>query len=578
MATDNGAGTDGMNSGGDQKKRNKVKGTTHGLHYEILDDPNIIAESGWENVDADYWTSKLCKQYVKMYHINKLWPRDAYARQTADFNCKPHSCIDPYFVHRATEVWGAMFGPKPMSKGYINYSLASMVYAELRLKLKVDWSPFQTTKKNPLLLQQNQKDIPDSWPQMAQNGQPILQNLATPTTMASAGACAKPQLDSREPISKVMNVSAVHVNDQNKSPNRKDLVNKNGGPSSPKTDPTDEEVVGANVTIGHYVDSGVLDSLGYAAPNPQLPTPESPLNTPIIQEDLSRMNVQQPNAAKMNVTVDTDEFIKKYPHLSSLDSTSFKNLVAMPQIPHLEGLLDLSMKWKTVEERLFPFEQRTEQNQPESSTPPRKVYRPADFPNAALALTLTATWIDELAPRVGAFADELASLAPTLLSGATAFLHFTDQMLPILTSAIHCEESHVELRQELKDSAREIIQLSTELNIEREKEKREERIQRMAESLKCIEPSQGTQGSDQLSLPMDKGKAHVELVQKPLPIGRKSWLDLQKELDQSNAEKALLQSKLDQMIRVQAMDEYLPRSGSESRWLGWVQNFKTNPY
>ncbi|MHC5731268.1 MAG: hypothetical protein ACYTXY_45695, partial [Nostoc sp.] len=49
MAAEGGADTVGINSTIDRKKRIKVKGTVHRLHYEILNDPNIIAESGWEN-------------------------------------------------------------------------------------------------------------------------------------------------------------------------------------------------------------------------------------------------------------------------------------------------------------------------------------------------------------------------------------------------------------------------------------------------------------------------------------------------------------------------------------------------
>jgi len=48
-----------------------------------------------------------------------------------------------------------------MSKGRINYSLASMVYVELILARKVDWSMFPTVSQFPLQLQGSKKDILD---------------------------------------------------------------------------------------------------------------------------------------------------------------------------------------------------------------------------------------------------------------------------------------------------------------------------------------------------------------------------------------------------------------------------------
>ena len=84
MTAEDGVGSDGMTLGAVQKKKNKARGGTHGLHYEILDDPNIKAESGWETETAEYWTSTMCKKYVKKYHIGKLWPRDCHAAHNHD--------------------------------------------------------------------------------------------------------------------------------------------------------------------------------------------------------------------------------------------------------------------------------------------------------------------------------------------------------------------------------------------------------------------------------------------------------------------------------------------------------------
>jgi len=142
--------------------------------------------------------------------------------------------------------------------------------------------------------------------------------------MASAGTGTLIQLDSSESASKVINISV-------------------GGPSSLRKDTIEEEVARANVTIEHYVHSGALDSLEYAAPNPDLPTLESLVCSPITQEHPSETNVQQHDNVLIEPPVFTSEFVTKYPHLSNLDLESFKILAAMPHIPQLEGLLDVSM-------------------------------------------------------------------------------------------------------------------------------------------------------------------------------------------------------------------------------------------
>jgi len=151
-----------VGSGG-SKTRNKQKGAAHALHWEILDNQEIKAEDGWESEVDDYWTFKTCKKYVKMYHIGKLWPRDCHEVNTKNFACKPGMCNDDHFIYHGHEVWQALFGDRPRSKDYFNYSLLAMVYAELILKRKVDWRTFPTTARELLQIGRNQKDIPDSF-------------------------------------------------------------------------------------------------------------------------------------------------------------------------------------------------------------------------------------------------------------------------------------------------------------------------------------------------------------------------------------------------------------------------------
>jgi hypothetical protein len=103
-------GEQGSLVAGDSIKRHKPKGAHHAFDWEALEDPNVHAEKGWENEKEEYWSSKMCKKYVKMCHIDKLWPKECHAAHTRDFACRPLTCNDDHFIHRAEEVWRALFG------------------------------------------------------------------------------------------------------------------------------------------------------------------------------------------------------------------------------------------------------------------------------------------------------------------------------------------------------------------------------------------------------------------------------------------------------------------------------------
>jgi hypothetical protein len=72
-------------------------------------------------------------------------------------------CKDDHFIHQAKEVWRALFGNRERSKGLLNYGLLTMVYAELQLERKVDWSTYPTTTQFPLCIGKTAKDILDMY-------------------------------------------------------------------------------------------------------------------------------------------------------------------------------------------------------------------------------------------------------------------------------------------------------------------------------------------------------------------------------------------------------------------------------
>jgi len=145
----------------EKEKKPKRKGKPHPLNWEVLDNPDIKAEQGWEDEEQEYWTSQDCKKFVKMYHIGKLWPRRCHEVNTKASSCMPVTCRDDHFNHRCEEVWRALFGDRVKGKDSFPYILLAMVYTELILKRKVNWSTYQTSKAFPLRISRKQKDIPD---------------------------------------------------------------------------------------------------------------------------------------------------------------------------------------------------------------------------------------------------------------------------------------------------------------------------------------------------------------------------------------------------------------------------------
>jgi hypothetical protein len=123
-------------------RRNKPKGAPHAPNYNALHDPNLLAESRWEQVNEEYWSATTAKQYLKLYYIGKPWPRERLPQIIKSFTAKPWLCNDDHFLHRVEEVWRAVYMARLKSKGTFNYNVLAMVYAEVRLERKVDWSTY----------------------------------------------------------------------------------------------------------------------------------------------------------------------------------------------------------------------------------------------------------------------------------------------------------------------------------------------------------------------------------------------------------------------------------------------------
>jgi hypothetical protein len=49
--------------------------TPQAVKEEITGNSRILAEPGWDSVPSPYWVYNMAKKYVKMHHIDKLFPQ-----------------------------------------------------------------------------------------------------------------------------------------------------------------------------------------------------------------------------------------------------------------------------------------------------------------------------------------------------------------------------------------------------------------------------------------------------------------------------------------------------------------------
>jgi hypothetical protein len=141
------------------------------IKEEITGNSRILAEPGWDSVTSPLWVCNTAKKYVKMHHIDKLFPEAVWKYNHRVSGVKPSESKSKHLVHRALEVSSALYPDKsfgPNNKNIISYSMAAMVYAEIELKRKVDWRTVFTRNKEDRT-EYAKVDVPDNFSFFPQN-------------------------------------------------------------------------------------------------------------------------------------------------------------------------------------------------------------------------------------------------------------------------------------------------------------------------------------------------------------------------------------------------------------------------
>jgi hypothetical protein len=81
---------------------------------EIIGNSRILAEPGWNSVISPLWVCNTAKKYVKMHHIDKLFPEAVWEYNHRVSDVKHGESKSKHFAHRAFEVWSALYPDKLM--------------------------------------------------------------------------------------------------------------------------------------------------------------------------------------------------------------------------------------------------------------------------------------------------------------------------------------------------------------------------------------------------------------------------------------------------------------------------------
>jgi hypothetical protein len=112
-------------------------------------------------------------KYVKMHHIDKLFPHAVWNFNHKVSGVKPSENKSKHFEHCALEVWSVLYPKKPFgskNKSVISYSLVVMLYAELELKRKVDWRTVFSRNKEDRM-EYAERDVSDNFSTFPQNAE-----------------------------------------------------------------------------------------------------------------------------------------------------------------------------------------------------------------------------------------------------------------------------------------------------------------------------------------------------------------------------------------------------------------------
>lgn len=123
-------------------KKASRKGRPQSFDWDAWSDALCVGEPGWEEEPTKVWDCTMCKKYVKMTHIQKLWPRERVEYQATRWEGQTSTCQSEHFKQRYIQVHRVL-GISSKKWNIMNYNVMAMVWAEIVLHKDVDWRTAQ---------------------------------------------------------------------------------------------------------------------------------------------------------------------------------------------------------------------------------------------------------------------------------------------------------------------------------------------------------------------------------------------------------------------------------------------------
>ena len=579
------------------KKRMKQKGVAHDLHWEILDNASIQAEEGWDAETHDYWTSKTCKKYVKMYHIDKLWPRSCHESHTKSFTCRPWMCNNDHFIYRAEEVWRALFGNRPKSKGSFNYSLLSMVYSEVVLNRKVDWTTFPTTTQYPLTIGRDQKHIPDLYNHESALTKAILEELKKKPRQTIT-------VDTMPKVQRSVEEIAVELKCEKTLDDVVDNILSTTNPN----DTLDERTI----------EGPVQSDIPGLAPVGDEDNDNAEPRGKKIDTDTTDVPKVQTLEDKIPLTTDAGPSTSTHRTLepNPNDPILSKNILSgieeilrnMPDDEKLKRLLETSVKWTElcVQKNGFEFRDEERSDLDQAAHVREVMIRSRDLMDGAEILF-------EMAPSLLDMAHAFANIAPSVLQGAIGVHKLSACIMPMFEDMIELLKTVTKLEDEAYEKDRLISELKRTSDMYKQLHKNKEivievlqkRLTR-AKGEEDVEVMEGSdKSSDDLSLskfvvktreiaaPCESSKPAVpSFVELAVEVGSsqvrpevqgkgkaivecdEEMESLSKKLEVANKERDEARAELEALRRTLTTVDSTPSHENTMPWLGWVHRLQ----
>ena len=129
--------------GGAPRKKARTK---MDLELDIFYNPMLRAYAGWENVPKP-WTAETAMKFVNFAHFDRLWSESSHVAHCKAKDAKYSHIEDLEVKWRFLTILRGISNEERWPKNAIPKCVASLMYAEHVLRVRVDWSTLKSVNK-----------------------------------------------------------------------------------------------------------------------------------------------------------------------------------------------------------------------------------------------------------------------------------------------------------------------------------------------------------------------------------------------------------------------------------------------